>query len=111
VTSFTPLDALADPTLLEGSHTSEGYKRFSRGTKATMQGYLDKGWSIVLGADWRLSQRPKWTSRYEVRKVAQTNGRRHGKCVRVVWAVKLLPAPPAPLPLDPEAGRTADLFR
>jgi hypothetical protein len=46
------------------------------------------GFEIVIGNDYRLPTRPKWRN-YEVRRLCGTNSRRHGRCIRTVFAVKL----------------------
>ena len=81
-------DVEKDPILLDGSDTCDGYKTFRRLTKAKMRVLLEDGWTLVIGNDYRLGERPIWV-RYDCRKVTQTNGRQHGKCVRTVWAVRI----------------------
>jgi hypothetical protein len=45
------------------------------------------GWEIHDGNDYRLPDRPLYAGRDVVR-LCQTNHRRHGKCVRTVFAVR-----------------------
>ncbi len=52
-----------------------------------MSEYEAAGYTVLDGNDWRLSQRKKWAN-FECVKLAQTNSRRHGKCVSTVWAVR-----------------------
>ena len=49
--------------------------------------HLEVGYPIVVGNDWQKSQRPKYAGR-EMRLIARTNSRRHGKCLRTIWAIK-----------------------
>jgi len=46
------------------------------------------GFEIIIGNDWRLPDRPKWRN-HEIVRLCITSSRRHGRCVRTVFAVKL----------------------
>jgi hypothetical protein len=61
--------------------------RFASTTTEKMRAAEADGFTVIVGNDWRLPTRPKYRD-CEVRKIAQTNSRRHGKPIRTVWAVR-----------------------
>jgi hypothetical protein len=70
-----------------GSTTCEGWKRFSAETLQRMEQAESDGFEIIIGNNPYLDKAAKWAN-HEVRKIAQTNSRRHGRPVRTVWAVR-----------------------
>lgn len=60
---------------------------FAESTKKKMTKMEAEGYAIVVGNDWRLNRRPKWAG-FDCVRIAQTNDRFHGRCVRTVWAVR-----------------------
>jgi hypothetical protein len=61
-----------------------------RGPKQTEQRikvFERNGWTIIDGNDWRLPTRGRYLNYFVVR-LAQTNHKRHGKCIRTVFAVR-----------------------
>lgn len=73
-----------------GSMTCEGWKRFSSNTLTKIAQAEAEGFTIVIGNDWQLDERPKW-ERHECKLLSRVNSRWHGWCVRTVWAVRPLP--------------------
>jgi hypothetical protein len=45
------------------------------------------GFEIIIGNNPYLDKAAKWAS-HDVRRLAQTNSRHHGRPVRTVWAVR-----------------------
>jgi len=60
---------------------------YAKTTRQKMNAALLEGFLIIEGNDWRLDRRPKYAN-CEVRKIAQTNDRHHGKSVRTIWAIR-----------------------
>jgi len=52
-----------------------------------IKSHIEKGFKILLGNDFRLANRPKWSGSQTI-KLADTNSKNHGRCIRTVWAVK-----------------------
>ncbi|MFA6235077.1 MAG: hypothetical protein WC824_12965 [Bacteroidota bacterium] len=61
--------------------------KFAKTTIEKMDKARAEGFTVIVGNDWRLKRRPKYQS-FEVRKIAQTNDRHHGRSVRTVWAIR-----------------------
>jgi len=61
---------------------------FAKTTIEKMNTARAEGFTVIVGNDWRLGQRPKYAN-CDVRKIAQTNDKHHGKSVRTIWAVRL----------------------
>jgi hypothetical protein len=72
---------------LSGSYTCQGWMTFATGTLRKIRRHADRGYDIVVGNDWQLAYRPKWSG-HECIRLAQTRSRTGGYDVRVVWAVK-----------------------
>jgi len=61
--------------------------KFARATTEKINQFRRDGWSIVIGNDWQKDRRPKWKN-HELVRIAQTNSKKHGKPLRVVWAMR-----------------------
>ena len=76
-----------DARNLFGSHTCQGWMSMAPVTQRKISLHVDRGYDIVVGNDWQLAYRPKWSD-HDCIRLAQTRSRTGGYDVRVVWAVK-----------------------
>ena len=63
--------------------------RFAKQTLERIEKYEGLGYEIHIGNNPRMDRAKKWAS-HDVVRIARTNSRRHGHCVRTVWAAKKL---------------------
>jgi len=67
--------------------------RFAASTQRMMDEAETRGFTVLVGNDWRLWARDKWVG-HRVYKIAQTNDKKRGFPLRTVWAVKARTAKP-----------------
>lgn len=60
---------------------------YAKSTLEKIDHYESEGYTIICGNNPFLDKARKWAG-HECVRLAQTNSRRHGRCVSTVWAVK-----------------------
>jgi hypothetical protein len=63
--------------------------RFAKQTLDLVEKYEGLGYEIHVGNNPRMDLTKKWAD-HDLVRIARTNSRYHGNCVRTVWATKKL---------------------